>query len=145
MSKAKNWKVYIVTSMKNDKYYIGVTSKEGKELDRYFGSGKESPTWDDKEKTIIFQSTRKSEAKFVELFLQMCYRTDEHCINDMLNIRTRMKWVERLTDDDIFEIREKASRVLEVWEQRRGGDVRGWKDSLLQLQLDLWEPTGEPN
>ena len=137
------WKVYIVTSVINEKFYIGMTSKEGKMLDTYFGSNKESGTWEDREKTILYEAERKSQAKYVELFLQMCYRTTDECVNDMFNIRVNGKHMKELTDDDIFKVREHASRVLEMWEQRRSSNIRGRDDPLLQLQLLLSEPQGE--
>ena len=61
----KLWKVYLVTSTEAEKFYIGMTSKEGTALDNYFGSNKESSSWPDREKSILYETERKSEAKFV--------------------------------------------------------------------------------
>ena len=126
-----------------------MTSKEGKALANYFGSNKRSSEWEDKDKVIIYETERKSEAKYVELFLQMVYRTDDRCVNDMINIRTRMSFTKGLTDDDVFEVREKASLLLQMRLKRCSSDVSGRDDALLQLQqqlsLHLWEPEGKEN
>ena len=146
------YKVYIVTSKLNNSFYIGCTNKTGTALDNYFGSNKGSGSWEDKTKDIcrapelcryLFETERKSEARYLELFLQMVYRSDDRCVNDMLNIRTNFRWTKGLTDDDIFKIRENTSRLLEMRLERRSDDVSEWTDNLLRLQLYLSEPEGE--
>ena len=126
----------------NNEYYIGMTSKTGTPLENYFGSSKRSSAWEDKEKVILYETERKSEAKYLEAFLQMCHRSDERCVNDMLNLRINMRHTKGLTDDDIFKCREHASSVLEMYLERCGGDLRGRDDALLRLQLLLSEPEG---
>ena len=127
----------------NNSFYIGCTSKEGAALDNYFGSNKGSGSWEDKQKDILFETERKSEARYLELFLQMVYRSDDRCVNDMLNIRTNFRWTKGLTDDDIFKIREHTSRLLEMRLNGCSDDVPERIDSLLRLQLLLSEPEGE--
>lgn len=120
-----------------------MSQKTGKEWDNYFGSSKRSQEWEDKHKELLFETERKSEARYLETFLQMCYRSDDRCVNDMINIRTNMRFTKGLTDDDIFKVREHTSQLLEVRLDGCGSDLQGRDDPLLQLQLLLWEPDNE--
>ena len=63
------WKIYLAWTKKDNEFYIGMTSKEGKALDNYFGSSKRSSGWEDRDKEILFKTERKSEAKYLEALL----------------------------------------------------------------------------
>ena len=136
------WKIYLTWSQLNNEYYLGLTSKTGKALDNYFGSSKRSSSWEDKDKVILYETERKSEGKYLEAFLQMCYRHDDRCVNDMLNLRINMRHTKGLTDDDIFKCREHASSLLEMRLKRCSSDLQGRDDALLRLHLLLSEPEG---
>ena len=132
----------MVFSKKNNEFYIGMTCKGGKALANYFGSNKRSSSWEDREKFIIYETTSKSEVRLMELILQLQFREDERCINEMLNIRTQAQFTKGLTDEYIAEILERAHTLLEMRLVRRSDGVRGRDDTLLRLQLLLSEPEG---
>lgn len=95
MKKAKKFRVY-VTYFPDGRYYIGFSQKNEKLYAKYFGSSKEVLDFD---KTLLVKDTiaifnKKNEAKMQELLLQWDNRFDPNCINDMLNIRLRSKFLE---------------------------------------------------
>jgi predicted GIY-YIG superfamily endonuclease len=137
------YKVYIVTSREEDSFYIGMTQKVGKELENYFGSSKRSQSWPDKKKVVLYSTERKSEARLMELYLQLVYREDDRCVNDMLNVRINARFTKGLTDDRIEQVCEKASRVCEMRLIRRSSDVPGWLEPVLLMQLELAKRDGE--
>ena len=96
MKKAKKFRVY-VTYFPDGRYYIGFSQKNEKQYEKYFGSSKEVLDFD---KTLLIKDTivifdKKNEAKMQELLLQWENRFDPNCINDMLNIRLRSKFLEK--------------------------------------------------
>ena len=95
MKKAKKFRVY-VTYFPDGRYYIGFSQKNEKQYEKYFGSSKEVLDFDE---TLLIKDTiaifdKKNEAKMQELLLQWDNRFDPNCINDMLNIRLRSKFLE---------------------------------------------------
>ena len=139
----KDWKVYIVFSKENNQFYIGMTCRDGKALANYFGSNKVSSSWEDRKKVIIYETQSKSEVRLMELILQLQFREDERCINEMLNIRTQAQFTKGLTDEYIAEILERTHTLLEMYLERRSSGVHGRDDTLLRLQLLLSHPEGE--
>tara|TARA_R110000772_G_scaffold148811_2_gene259410 strand:+ start:23474 stop:23824 length:351 start_codon:yes stop_codon:yes gene_type:complete len=94
MKKAKKFRVY-VTYFPDGRYYIGFSLKNEKQYEKYYGSSKEVLEFDksllQKDTIVIFD--KKNEAKMQELLLQWENRFDPNCINDMLNIRLRSKYL----------------------------------------------------
>lgn len=95
----KLFRVY-VTYYPNGNYYIGFTTKEGKALDKYFGSNKEilalvkeNPDTHGLTKDIIYVSEKRSFARMQEFLLQWQQRFDPYCLNDMINIRLRSSYL----------------------------------------------------
>lgn len=106
--------MYISWSVENNHYYIGITSKVGKELENYFGSSKHLDLWPDKRKLVVFKTERKTEVKLMELILQLDVRWDERNLNDSYNVRLNKRHAKGLTDDIVEKVRKKTSRVLEM-------------------------------
>ena len=94
MKKAKKFRVY-VTYFQDGRYYIGFSQKNEKQYEKYYGSSKEVLEYDktllQKDTIIVF--SKKNEAKMQEFLLQWWNRDDPNCINDMLNIRLRSKYL----------------------------------------------------
>ena len=95
MKEAKKYRVY-VTYFPDGRYYIGFSQKNEKQYQKYFGSSKEILEMDTslltKETIVVFKE--KNKAKMQEFLLQWWNRHDPNCINDMLNIRLRSKYLE---------------------------------------------------
>ena len=95
MKKAKKFRVY-VTYFPDGRYYIGFSQKTDKQYEKYYGSSKEVLEYDktllQKDTIVIFN--KKNEAKMQEFLLQWWHRHDSNCINDMLNIRLRSKYLD---------------------------------------------------
>lgn len=95
MKKAKKYRVY-VTYFPDGRYYIGFSQKNDKQYQKYYGSSKEVLEFDklllEKDTIAIFD--KKNEAKMQEMLLQWENRLDPNCINDMINIRLRSKFLE---------------------------------------------------
>ena len=98
----KLFRVY-VTYYPNGNYYIGFTTKEGKALDKYFGSNKEilalvkeNPDTHGLTKDIIYVSEKRSFARAVEAVYQWENRSDPMCLNDMWNVRLRLSHLREL-------------------------------------------------
>ena len=69
-----------------------------KQWDKYYGSSreiKEYTTEDQQElkKELIVTYNNKNQAKLQEMLLQLQYRYDDNCINDMIHIRLRLKYL----------------------------------------------------
>lgn len=84
-------------------YYIGFSSRPDKQFEKYFGSRKEiledvkaNPDSHGYTKEVIGIYEKQSHAKFVEALLQIQYRHDERCLNDMIHIRGRFSWVKEI-------------------------------------------------
>lgn len=104
--KIKTFKVYCTYSPEG-KYYIGFSSKDGKQYDRYFGSSKEilikikeNPDSHGYRKITIGEYTKKSHAKAVEAILQWDNRHDPRQLNDMWNVRLRLSHLKELNIPD---------------------------------------------
>ena len=95
MKEAKKYRVY-VTYFPDGRYYIGFSQKNEKQYKKYFGSSKEILEIDTsilvKDTIVIYKE--KNKAKMQEFLLQWQCRKDPNCINDMLNIRLRSKFLE---------------------------------------------------
>jgi hypothetical protein len=96
MGKAKKvFRVY-VTYFPDGRYYIGFSQKPEKQYVNYYGSSKEVLEYDKslliKDTIVVY--TEKNKAKMQEFLLQWWYRHDPKCINDMLNIRLRSKYLD---------------------------------------------------
>ena len=94
----KTHRVY-VTYFPDGRYYIGYSCKDDKQYKKYYGSSRHIKEFlqehDDKElekETIVEYKTR-SEAKLQEMMLQLQYKDDSQCINDMLHIRIRLSFI----------------------------------------------------
>ena len=98
--KSKEKKVHRVycTYFPDKRYYIGYSCKSEKLFEKYFGSStivKESE--DLLEKEVILQTDNKNEAKIQEFLLQWQCRHDSLCLNDMIHIRLRLKYLSEFT------------------------------------------------
>ena len=87
------YKVY-KTNYKDGSYYIGFTSKCGKQLDNYFGSNTTNKIIINKD--ILYQTTSKTDAKYYELLLQLKYYRDPKCLNRMTHVRLRLDYIKDL-------------------------------------------------
>tara|TARA_R110002153_G_scaffold29711_13_gene91228 strand:- start:38987 stop:39337 length:351 start_codon:yes stop_codon:yes gene_type:complete len=96
MKEAKKFRVY-VTYFPDGRYYIGFSQKNEKQYSKYYGSSKEVLEFDKSllKKNTIAIFNKKNEAKMQELLLQWENRLDPNCINDMLNIRLRSKYLDK--------------------------------------------------
>ena len=101
-SKTKTKKVFRVycTYTPDGQYYIGFSSKPDAQYEKYFGSNrtilnevKENPDTHGYTKETIGVFEKQSHAKFVEAMLQIKYRHDEQCLNDMLHLRLRLSYL----------------------------------------------------
>ena len=83
-----------VTYFPDDKYYIGYSAKPEKQYEKYFGSGrlvKEHAGELVKETVAVYKN--RNQAKLQEMLMQLEYRNDERCINDMIHIRLRLSHI----------------------------------------------------
>ena len=89
-----------VTYFPDDTYYIGYSSKPDKQFQSYFGSSrivKEPQDNQTLRKEVVAEYSSKALAKMQEMLLQLEYRLDDRCINDMIHIRLRMKYINDFT------------------------------------------------
>ena len=98
--KSKEKKVHRVycTYFPDQRYYIGYSCKSEKLFEKYYGSStlvKEHTG--DLEKEVIAVYTNKNEAKIQEFLLQWQCRHDDLCLNDMIHIRLRLKYLSEFT------------------------------------------------
>ena len=89
------------TYMPDGRYYIGYSCKTEKQFEKYYGSSsivKEAldyGLWLEKE--VILQTPNRNEAKIQEFLLQWQCRHDSLCLNDMIHIRLRLKYLSEFT------------------------------------------------
>ena len=93
----KEHRVYC-TYFPDGRYYIGYSCKPPKQWDKYYGSSREirEYTTEDQQqlkKELIVTYNNKNQAKLQEMLLQLQYRYDDNCINDMIHIRLRLKYL----------------------------------------------------
>ena len=98
--KSKELKVHRVycTYFPDQRYYIGYSCKSEKLFEKYYGSStlvKEHTGELEKEVISIYQN--KNEAKIQEFLLQWQCRQDPLCLNDMIHIRLRLKYLTEFT------------------------------------------------
>ena len=77
-------------------YYIGYSGKPQKQFESYFGSSRIVKEFKEKQqlrKEVIAEYSSKAMAKLQEMLLQIQYKDDPNCINDMLHIRIRLKYI----------------------------------------------------
>jgi|TARA_R110000822_G_scaffold25827_14_gene78177 hypothetical protein len=106
----KLFKVY-VTYFPDGRYYIGFSQKSEKLYLKYYGSSKEVMEYDkdllQKDTIVVYE--HKNKAKMQEFLLQWQNRHDPNCINDMLNIRLRSKYL-----NDFIPVRWRPREVLQL-------------------------------
>ena len=105
----KTHKIYLTYSQEHNQFYVGVSCKMGKQYDDYYGSGSQTDSWSDKVKVTLAELDMKSASKLGELCLQIHFRRDPRCINDMLNIRCRGAF---LTAFDERPIIQEVERII---------------------------------
>ena len=92
--RASDHRVYC-TYFPDGRYYIGYSCKPEKQWVKYFGSSrtiKEEGT-EELRKELIVTFPNKNSAKLQEMLLQLQHRHDEYCINDMIHVRLRLKYL----------------------------------------------------
>lgn len=91
---SKLHRVY-VTYFPDGRYYIGYSGKTDKLYEKYYGSSTHVKEWDGElYKETLYESPKKNYAKIQEFLLQWQSRHDDRCLNDMINIRLRLKHLE---------------------------------------------------
>lgn len=98
----KKFRVYC-TYTPEGTYYIGFSSKTDAQYEKYFGSNrailekiKESPDDHGYIKETIGEYQKQSHAKFAEMLLQLKFRHDSKCLNDMIHLRSRLSYVKEI-------------------------------------------------
>ena len=87
------------TYFPDGRYYIGYSCKPPKQWDKYYGSSREIREYTTTnehhtlKKELIVTYNNKNQAKLQEMLLQLQHRYDENCINDMIHIRLRLKYL----------------------------------------------------
>ena len=92
-SETKLHRVYC-TYFPDKRYYIGYSCKSEKLFEKYYGSStlvKEHTG--ELEKEVISVYKNKNEAKIQEFLLQWQCRHDDLCLNDMIHLRLRLKYL----------------------------------------------------
>jgi hypothetical protein len=92
--RASEHRVYC-TYFPDGRYYIGYSCKPEKQWEKYFGSSrtiKEEGT-EELRKELIVTFPNKNSAKLQEMLLQLQHRHDPYCINDMIHVRLRLKYL----------------------------------------------------
>lgn len=107
----KTYKVYVVYSVHANEFYVGMSSKTGHAYENYYGSGSQTDKWEDKVKVTLAELPMKSAAKLGEICLQLRFRRDPRCINDMLNIRCRGSF---LSDFDEWPLIESLDTLIKL-------------------------------
>ena len=100
-SQTKEHRVYC-TYFPDGRYYIGYSCKPEKQWDKYFGSSREIREYTTNtpleeqvlKKELIVTYKNKNQAKLQEMLLQLQHRYDDNCINDMIHIRLRLKYLQ---------------------------------------------------
>ena len=90
----KIYRVYKTTLIDDDRFYIGVSGKVGKQWDKYFGSSTTIKNYKgEMKKEVLGIYTKKSHAKYKELLEQIKYMHDPMCLNGIINVRIRREWL----------------------------------------------------
>ena len=90
---AKLHRVYC-TYFPDKRYYIGYSCKTEKLFEKYYGSSTIVKEYEGElEKEVISTSKNKNEMKIQEFLLQWQCRHDDLCLNDMIHIRLRLKYL----------------------------------------------------
>ena len=93
-SEKKIHRVYC-TYFPDGRYYIGYSCKSSRLFEKYFGSSKLVTEYKGQlRKEVIREYDSKNEAKFTEMLLQLQQMKDDQCLNDMIHIRLRMKYLQ---------------------------------------------------
>jgi hypothetical protein len=98
--KSKEPKLHRVycTYFPDRRYYIGYSCKSEKLFEKYFGSSTIVKEYTNElEKEVISVYKNKNEAKIQEFLLQWQCRHDPLCLNDMIHIRLRLKYLSEFT------------------------------------------------
>ena len=94
---SKIHRVY-VTYFPDGRYYIGYSCKPEKQFEKYFGSSSIIKETDETlQKEVILQTSKRNHAKIQEFLLQWQCRHDSMCLNDMIHIRLRLKYLSEFT------------------------------------------------
>ena len=93
-SEKKQHRVYC-TYFPDNRYYIGYSGKTDKLFEKYYGSSKLVTEYKGQlEKEVILITPNKNDAKMQEFLLQWQCRRDVLCLNDMIHLRLRLKYLE---------------------------------------------------
>ena len=89
------------TYFPDGRYYIGYSCKTEKQFEKYFGSSsivtEAIQNNETLQKEVILQTPNRNEAKIQEFLLQWQCRHDTLCLNDMIHIRLRLKYLSEFT------------------------------------------------
>jgi|TARA_B110000902_G_C14084845_1_gene504627 hypothetical protein len=86
------------TYFPDGRYYIGYSCKSSRLFEKYYGSSKLVTEYKGQlRKEVIREYESKNEAKFTEMLLQLQQMRDDKCLNDMIHIRLRMKYLQGYT------------------------------------------------
>ena len=89
------------TYFSDGRYYIGYSCKTEKQFEKYFGSSsivtEAIQNNETLQKEVILQTPNRNEAKIQEFLLQWQCRHDTLCLNDMIHIRLRLKYLTEFT------------------------------------------------
>ncbi len=89
------------TYFSDGRYYIGYSCKTEKQFEKYFGSSsivtEAIQNNETLQKEVILQTPNRNEAKIQEFLLQWQCRHDTLCLNDMIHIRLRLKYLSEFT------------------------------------------------
>ena len=89
------------TYFSDGRYYIGYSCKTEKQFEKYFGSSsivtEAIQNNETLQKEVILQTPNRNEAKIQEFLLQWQCRHDSLCLNDMIHIRLRLKYLSEFT------------------------------------------------
>ena len=89
------------TYFPDGRYYIGYSCKPQRQWEKYWGSSREIKEYTTNtpieqqalKKELIVTYKNKNQAKLQEMLLQLQHRYDDNCINDMIHIRLRLKYL----------------------------------------------------
>ena len=96
-SEVKQHRVY-VTYFPDGRFYIGYSGKSEKLYEKYYGSSKLVTEYKGElVKETIYVTKNKNEAKIQEFLLQWQCRHDTLCLNDMIHLRLRLKYLDSFT------------------------------------------------
>ena len=92
--RASDHRVYC-TYFPDGRYYIGYSCKPERQWVKYFGSSSviREEGIENLRKELIVTFPSKNSAKLQEMLLQLQHRHDSFCINDMIHVRLRLKYL----------------------------------------------------